>query len=346
MLVEKSFVINLKIRPDRLEEFQDRWPDNDVIPRPEVWHAIHGDTCRPPDNWTSGNGAWGCYKAHLNILEHCLNNRISSYAVFEDDAKFADHFSSYLPQVFAALPEDWQQFYIGGQLLHETDHPPVRINDYIYKPFNVNRTHAFIVSAAGMLPIYRWISNLPFHGGEHIDHHLGRLHERGDFGVYCSGQWIVGQGGTSSNVSGKTDPVMFWEDPEKLALVHWLYTNPMCVVLRGPTWLARDLEDLFHCGNWRDSAGYDKGLSVASKYRYPGPEITRWYGCVRAEVVREGKNRVPCLFHPMISDEMIAQSSVGRVLLIENADSAAEVREKVSQFIVSKCNPEYGTKRK
>lgn len=338
MLIERAFCVNLAIRRDRRDEFLKRLPRLALMPEVEMWPAIHGDTCQPPDCWTAGNGAWGCYKAHLNILEYCLNNRISSYAVFEDDAQFSAFYTDYLPHIFAALPEDWQQFYLGGQLLHTHSHPPIKVNDLIYRPFNVNRTHAFCVSADGMLPLYRWLSNLPFHGGEHIDHHLGRLHEIGEFNVYCPAQWCVGQGGSSSNVSGKTDPINFWTNAEEVSLKHWLYERPVCIVLRGSLGLARSLEERLHFGYYRDNGGYDRGLTLASKFRYPGPEISKWYGHIRSEVVREGRDRLPCLFHPMITDEMIAHAQIGRVVVIENksTEEAMEIIDKTVAVTMQK----------
>ena len=331
MLVERAFLINLTIRPDRLREFRARYPSPSCFPQVEVWPAIHGDTCQPPDNWTAGNGAWGCYKAHLNILEYCLNNRVGSYVVFEDDAQFQPFFSDYMPTVFTALPDDWQQFYLGGQLLHHHRNPPVRVNEHIYRPFNVNRTHCFCVSADGMLPIYRHITNLPFHGGEHIDHHLGRLHETGRFNVYTTAQMSVGQGGTSSNISGKTDEITYYENPEQFALSHWLYSKPACVVLRGSPGLSRQLEDRLHFGNWRDNGGYDRGLTLASKFAYPGPEISKWYQLVRAEVVREDKGRIPCVFHPRLTDEMLSMASLGNVLYL-NEPTLEEAQRAIDEL--------------
>lgn len=319
MLTERAFVISLKIRPDRLGEFMERakaaWtPD---LPELELWPAVHGDTCLPPDVWQSGNGAWGCLRSHQGILEYCLNNNIGSYIVFEDDAHFAPFFGEQLKPTWDALPDDWQQFYLGGQLQHEHSHPPVQVNPHIYRPFNVNRTHCFAVSRDGMLPMYRWICNLPYHGDEHIDHHLGRLHETGSFATYCPGQWLVGQGGAASNISGKHMDVEFFTNPEALALSHWLYKRPLCIVLRAPRSVALGLEHRVHYGNHRDNCGHDRSLSQAAKYLYPGPEITRWYGWVRSECVRENQYRVPCLFHPAITDAMIAQSQIGHVEFIE-----------------------------
>ena len=325
MLVEKSFVINLKIRPDRLESFMESYPENQHIPQPDVWDAIHGDTCVAPDNWNAGNGAWGCYKTHVNILEHCMNNGIGSYVVFEDDAVFPDNFCSQLDKFSNSLPEDWDQIYLGGQLIHEGSHPPIKVNDEVYRPFNVNRTHCFGVSRKGMLPIYRHISNLPFHAHEHIDHHLGRLHETYNINVYAPSRWMVGQGGSSSNVSGKTDPIRFFDDAVKVALDHKLFREPVCIVARVSSSAIKQCKPFIHIGNYLDNSGQDKGLSEAWKYVYPGPEISRWYSHIRSEIVRSDTNRLPCLWHPRITDEMIDNASVGKVILVDELDDAKAI---------------------
>lgn len=332
-LVEKVFLITLDIREDRRAEFFNRYPNPEFFPEVEVFPAIHGDTCQPPDNWASGAGAWGCYRSHLAILEHCLNSGVGSYVVFEDDSQFRPDFNEYVPKVFGALPEEWQQLYLGGQLLHERTHAPVKENEFVYRPWNVNRTHCFGVSRDGMLPIYKHICNLPFVGGEHIDHHLGRLHESMQFGVYCPGRWMVGQGGSASNVSGKKDPVNFWQDPESLASDHWLCEDPVCIVFRGPPGVRKELYEL-HSGFTKDAAGFDKGLTVAVKYADPAPEINRWYSYVRNEVIkRPGKFTLPCLFHPRVTEEMLSRDGIAFRPLYVFADSVDEAREKIADLL-------------
>lgn len=336
VVVEKAFVISLQLRADRLARFVDAYPRPSWLPELDVWPAIHGDTCQPPDNWTAGNGAWGCMKSHANILEYCLNNRVQSYIVFEDDAVFADFFCDYSEKFINELPLGWQMAYLGGQLQHAQQHPPIRVSKNVYIPFNVNRTHCFMISRAGMLPVYRWISNLPYHSKEHIDHHLGRLHEGGQLRVYCPGQWSVGQGGSSSNISGNTDPVTFYDNPESLARDHWLYQRPVCVILRASPSVAKRLTEWLHFGYDLDGCGYDCGLTLASKFRYPGPQINIWYSHVCSEIVREWDARgprLPCLFHPQITEEFIEQANIGRT--IELTATTAEEAARKAQLILS-----------
>ncbi len=229
-MFERAFVISLPFRDDRLKNFKRLTDGLKSIPKIEVWPAIHGDTCQPPENWVAGAGAWGCYRSHLGILEYCLNNGIGSYIVFEDDAQFKPGFDEGLVAFESAMPSDWQPVYLGGQLLHTRTHPTIKINNGAYRPYNINRTHCFAVSREGMIPIYQHICNLPFAPREHIDHHLGRWHEDQRNAVYTPPKWLVGQMGFSSNVSGKVEAVEYFTDPVATALDHRLYEDPICVV--------------------------------------------------------------------------------------------------------------------
>lgn len=333
MLVEKAFVINLKIRRDRLNPFFKRYPKNDLFPDIEVFDAIHGDTCVAPDNWHAGNGAWGCYRSHMAIMEQCLNSGVESYIVFEDDAVFCEDFVQSAETFFGCLPDDWHQAYLGGQLLHAHAHPPIRVSDHVYKPYNVNRTHCFALNGDGILSAYRHCSNLPFHTAEHIDHHLGRWHESYKNNIYCPWKWLVGQGGSPSNVSGKHDPINFFQDPETMSIDHPLYKSQACVVFRGPREVVEQLcEDYCHKGYNLDKAGYDRTLCDAWKYKEPGPEIKKWYSHVRSEIAREQKRKIPVLWHPRITDEMIEEASLGKLFVVEE-DEFEAAKEKVEDAI-------------
>lgn len=332
-LVERAFVISLRFRKDRIKSFMEQVNSIDFLPEIEVWPAIHGDTCQPPRNWNAGNGAWGCYKSHINILEYCLNNRVSSYIVFEDDAQIRPEFIDYVPAAFEELPEDWEQFYLGGQLMHVGTHPPIKVSRRIHRPFNVNRTHCFAVSRSGMLPIYQHCSELPFVGHDHIDHHLGRWHEDARNKVYCLSQWMVGQHGSNSNVSGKNEPVQFYDDAEKLALSHWLYEKPVVILFRGSSALANECQEFLHFGNTINSMGYDVTLHQATKYQYPGPELSRWFGWICGEIAREGSNRLPAVLHPQITKKMLRDHIAETVIEVEHAATAEEVAKQIQEAL-------------
>ena len=87
-IFERVYVINLSRRQERLEAFYQKVPVDWPFKQPEQYTAIDGGLVSPPDWWDGGGGAWGCYKAHLRILEDCLNNEIYSVLILEDDAVY------------------------------------------------------------------------------------------------------------------------------------------------------------------------------------------------------------------------------------------------------------------
>jgi GR25 family glycosyltransferase involved in LPS biosynthesis len=308
MQIERAFVISLSFREERLEAFRKQTEGIKSIPEIELWPAVHGDTCKAPDIWTAGYGAWGCYRSHLNILEYCLNHNINSYIVFEDDSQFRPAFDEKFKAFFDEVPSDWDQVYLGGQLQHSSSHPPIRLTDKVFRPFNVNRTHCFAVSRKGMLPMYRHIANLPFMHEEHIDHHLGRWHEDPRVGVYCPDRWLVGQMGYDSDIKGEFLDINFFDDPITLELRHWLYSKPACVYYHGPSSLLRSARKLLHPGNQLDSHGYDLTLAHAALFAEPKPEIARWFHWIRSEIVRGGSSAIPCFNHPRFTPEFVAET--------------------------------------
>lgn len=328
----KVFVINLPFKSDRLKVFRKNYPDS--LPDFEVWPAVHGDSIRHPNWWVSGAGAWGCYRSHLQILEWCYQNNIESYLVFEDDAIFIQNFDGHFAEFATELPPDWEMIYLGGQLLHEAKHPPRKISDCIYIPYNVNRTHCFAIHSRGYEKVYKHLCD-QMRPREHIDHHLGRLHESGNLKIYCSGKWLVGQDGGPSNISAQHNAATFWIDPEKLAIDNrtWLERIIPAVYLEASIETAVELERRgWHRGHWQNEERLDRGVcnAIASSDIKGG--LTGWYAAVSPEAVREGKNCV-CLHHPSLSYNVVRDLTCAKFIHIqaETADEAeAKLRAEMS----------------
>jgi GR25 family glycosyltransferase involved in LPS biosynthesis len=106
-IVERCFLMNLDRRDDRLHEWMQQLPQPWPFPDVERFAAIDGRRLATPEQWRAGNGAWGCYRSHLLILEKCLLEGIDSYVVFEDDAGFVPDFVEHLNAYVRELPEDW-----------------------------------------------------------------------------------------------------------------------------------------------------------------------------------------------------------------------------------------------
>lgn len=211
-IFQKVYCVNLDRRPERWQAFLQGIPQDWPFLPVERWPAVDGERCPPPEWWNPGKGAWGCYRSHLQIIEHCLNQNISSVLIFEDDAIFCDDFSTKARQFLQALPGDWQMVYLGGQHLYVNRQPPKKINDYVCKPYNVNRTHAFGLRGEGLKIVYRHITAVNWLSGQHIDHHLGRLHMNGGIKVYTPTSWLVGQRQGVSDIAGRNfEADRFWD---------------------------------------------------------------------------------------------------------------------------------------
>jgi len=137
--------------------------------------------------------------------------------ILEDDAVPCDDFTSRIRLFLEAMPKDWGMIYLGGQHLMAGSHPPQRVNAEVFRPYNVNRTHAFALSREGMKAVYKHLCRQDWNIAQHIDHHLGRLHMSASLPVYCPKEWLIGQASGTSRISGRTPGLRFWKPAVELA---------------------------------------------------------------------------------------------------------------------------------
>lgn len=210
--------VNLDRRPDRWRRFAEGLPADWPFVAPARWPAIDGQRVTPPPWWGAGRGAWGVYRSQLAILERCLNEGADSVLILEDDALCCPDFSARVTGWLRHVPADWHCLYLGGQHLR----PPRQLDDWLYQPQNVNRCHAWAVRGPMIAQVYQHLADMPWppcDSGKpaHIDHHLGRLHQRcfdaADRRVLCPPAWFIGQASdTKSNISGRENlPDRFWQ---------------------------------------------------------------------------------------------------------------------------------------
>jgi hypothetical protein len=202
---DRVYVINLPRRKERWEAFLQRLPKDYPFRAPERYVAIDGGLAPPPDWWKDGGGAWGCYKAHLRIMEDCLNNEINAVLIFEDDAVFVDGFTEKVQKFWNHLPEDWEMLYLGGQHIQENIGLPRKVNDWVYQPFNINRCHCYGLRGRKMLEkAYKHLHNFSeWKVPHHVDHYLGELHKKMVKGLYVPKEWLVAQSEGMSDICGK-----------------------------------------------------------------------------------------------------------------------------------------------
>jgi len=214
---QKVVCVNLSRRPDRWERFLDGVPEDFPFRSIKRVPAVDGQVVPHPHWWKSGPGAWGCYRSHLKILERAIANGTKSLLIFEDDAIFPADFRTKTERFFKYLPEDWEMIYLGGQHLWVDKHPPKKINRAVFQPYNINRTHCFGLRGEMLKVVYKHLTRKDWVDRQHIDHHLGRLHQRRDRRIYCPWEWIVGQSEGDSDITDKQFPNRYWAPAEQLA---------------------------------------------------------------------------------------------------------------------------------
>lgn len=210
VIFDKIYVISLtKKRPEKIEKFYERFP-KDLVPF-EIFDAIDGTLVELPTWWNHHlKGSYGCYSSHISILHTIIDSSLNNTIIFEDDAVFCENFTEKLVDCFNALPQDWNQFYIGGQHLKN----PTKINEYILKGSNINRTHGYIIKnseTAKVLLSYLenqdfWLKNFP-KNKYHIDYGYGFMHQN-IIKAYCPTRFLIGQAAnqysdTGSQISDK-----------------------------------------------------------------------------------------------------------------------------------------------
>jgi len=213
---DRVVVINLNRRPDRRERFEQQlsavnWP----FAPPQRVEAIDGCLHAPPRWWIAGRGAWGCHCTMLGIMEAALADGVERMLVLEDDVCFVPDLHERALRFLAAVPDDWDQIYLGGQFLVRHHPRYTVVNAEVVRPFEVNRSHAFGVCRRFLAPLHRHLADLDGHAHFprlHVDHRMGQLHRTGRFGIYAPVQWLAGQAEGHSDILGCWAPQRFWHE--------------------------------------------------------------------------------------------------------------------------------------
>jgi len=194
----------------RLQSFLDRKPAPWPFAPPSLYPAVWGARTGKPDSFRDSPGAWGCWRTHCRLWEDVFSREWPGAVVFEDDAVFRPGFAESATAFLAAVPDDWDMIYLGGQHLKGRW---LDLPGGVRRAFNVNRTHAYIVRATqrSRAAYWRLCSVQPATGQRsHVDYVFGELLERGALTAYCPAQWLCGQAAGVSTITGKTEGERFW----------------------------------------------------------------------------------------------------------------------------------------
>lgn len=140
---DNTFLINLKKREDRLNDFitQVNYYDLGEF---EVFEAVDGSLLENEYGHLN-NGEVGIIHSTIKILEKSIEKNYETILIIEDDCKFNDNLYN-LNEYFEKLPNDWDFVYFGGN--HNTYSGLInlnRVNDKIIKVYNTYAAHCVLI---------------------------------------------------------------------------------------------------------------------------------------------------------------------------------------------------------
>jgi hypothetical protein len=186
---------------------------------------------------------------------------------------------------------------------------------------------------------------MPFTPNDHIDHHLGRLHDTESLKLYVPAKWLVGQDAGPSSISGNHNAATYWIDPERLAVANRVTHDRFIptVFLESTIGMAVELERRgWHRGHWQNEHHLDRGVCNAISGPNLKDDLIQWQKTIIPEAVREGK-ACACLFHPSLTWSCV-KSIFGNGIVRIQADTYQEAERQLAAIegsgsaVVSKRN--------
>lgn len=305
-MFERVYFINLNRRTDRLAEFRrlqgvHGWE----LPEPIRFAAVDGSRVVAPDYFIHGNGAWGCLRSHVSILESCISDGVASVLVLEDDLVFTAAVWPKLREFMAAVPAEWDQLMLGGQ----HDRQPEPVAPGVVRVAGAGRTHAYAIRGPAMRDLLRiW-----YPCQRHCDHVMSGW-QRG-WKVYAPEPWLFGQNAGQSDISGRKDAVRYWSRTPPDGMPVLVIDAPRDVVtkLRGMG---------VHTGNSRDPVtDIDRGLSsLAIAGQCDRRKLQKWLSVVLWEAVANGESAVG-IWHPDVTEDDVRVVAAGRQVAAVKGDT-------------------------
>ena len=259
----------------------------------------------------------GLYASHRQVLERAIIDDVQSLLILEDDAHLVDDFAIKVKEFLNRVPSDWDGLMLGGQHMMK----PLEIAPSVVKCLNCQRTHAYAIRGKYMQDLYAlWHS---YFG--HCDHVMGPF-ESG-YKVYAPDPFVIGQGSTRSDISGRMDPIRFWSGSDIQAKV---------ALISAPHSVIKDLRPLgFHTGYTRD-AKTDVDVGIIDIFMKPGSPTNKvralrdWVAMVRGEA-SVFENGVCVIWLPEINDEIrqVCRKAVGPELIELNVNSVADLAQRL-----------------
>jgi len=190
-MFNKTYVINMKNRPDRMQRSTSRLKDIGLDF--ERFEAVNGHNEERHSSLLPGEV--GCYKSHFDILNNAFDNKYESILILEDDVVFVDNFSDKFFEGYKYIPDDWEMIYLGCN--HKK--PYTRINDYVVKCNFAYTTSAIIIKGSALEKLLRATK----HMHRQIDVVYAEMQAAGQLNAYAYHPWLMYQEDGWSDIQGR-----------------------------------------------------------------------------------------------------------------------------------------------
>ncbi len=147
---EKIFCINLEERIDRWDKCQQKFTALGILDKVERFRAVQIGTTDHFQAKMAGRA--GCALSHASILDIAIKENLSNYLVLEDDFDLSptpEECSSILSSSTSELPNDWDLFYLGGNLNRDYGTFPLeKYSENLFRLRSCHTTHSFAVNSS------------------------------------------------------------------------------------------------------------------------------------------------------------------------------------------------------
>ncbi len=202
---DRVVIITLRQRQDQFRRLIDEitkmpWP----FAQPELFINIHGEKLGVPQGWSHGPGAWGCLCSHREVLQSAFREEVKRILVLEDDCTFAPNFVSKIVRFLEAVPENWEQLMLGGQLCNE--YPAMVVSPDIAKISHCTRTHCYALQGSAIRSLWLEWNRVGFNA--HCDWVMAEWQEH--HRVFAPIPFLAGQISGQSSINGYQQMTRFW----------------------------------------------------------------------------------------------------------------------------------------
>jgi GR25 family glycosyltransferase involved in LPS biosynthesis len=143
---DKVFLINLKKRTDRLENFKKQVEKFD-LGEFEIFEAVDGTKLNNVQSKLLSRGEIGIIMSNIEIFKKAKEKNYKEIIIIEDDCYFTEEMKNIYDYI-SLIPSDWDMIYFGGNHnLHVGEQPPKIVNDKIIKLHNSYSAHFVIIKS-------------------------------------------------------------------------------------------------------------------------------------------------------------------------------------------------------